>query len=179
MRIISGKYRGRKLNPTNLKFTRPTTDFAREGLFNMLNSRVDWPDLMVLDLYTGSGSMIFEFLSRGVKYGVAVDSNVESLKFISSIKSQWGADNMDVIKSDAIKYLHKCHEKFDIIFADPPYDEDDHLQIHHEVFNNNLVKENGYLILEHHKRKSFETLEYFSFQRSFGNVNFSFFSKTF
>lgn len=175
MRIISGLYKGRKLEPGRLKFTRPTTDFAREGLFNMLNSRLDWEGMDVLDLYSGTGAMAFEFLSRGVATAVAVDRHVESVKFIASVKEKWGVENLEIVKNDALRYLEKCSISYDLIFADPPYDSDDYEEILKFVFENGLLKEHGYLIMEHQKRKSFESHPRFDFHRAFGNVNFSIF----
>lgn len=176
MRIISGIYKGRKLLPTGLKFTRPTTDFAREGLFNMLNSRVNMEGMDVLDLYTGSGSVVFEFLSRGASSATAVDSSIDSVKFLTEIKKKWLVENLEVIKSDVLRFLEKCHVSFDIIFADPPYDSDDYATIIKLVFEKNMLKPGAYLILEHQKNHSFENEKYFEFHRAFGNVNFSIFS---
>ena len=162
--------------PSNLKFARPTTDFAREGLFNILNSRIEWEGMDILDLYSGSGALAFEFLSRGVSSAVAVDNNIESVKFLSETKKKWEVDNLEVIKSDALRYLEKCHSTFDLIFADPPYQSEDYFDILKLVFERNLLKEHGFLILEHEKRRSFEKEESFQFNRAFGNVNFSIFS---
>lgn len=142
----------------------------------MLNSRLDWHNMQVLDLYSGSGAIVFEFLSRGIDSAIAVDSNFESVKFISSIKQEWNIENLEVVKSDSIRYLQKCHLKFDLIFADPPYDDNDYESLHKEVFEKELLKENAFLILEHGRKMSLESLTGFQFQRSFGNVNFSFFT---
>ena len=178
MRIISGEFKGRKLFPTNLKFTRPTTDFAREGLFNMLYSRLDFEGMQILDLYSGSGAITFEFISRGVQSVVAVDKQVASVKFIASVKSKWEIENVETIKSDVLKYLEKCHLKFDLIFADPPYESEDHEELIKRIYENNMLKDDGYLVLEHEKRKNFESVSGFEFQRSFGNVNFSIFRQS-
>ncbi len=175
MRIISGDLRGRKLNPVNLKFTRPTTDYAREGLFNLLASRLDFEGLDVLDLYSGSGAISFEFISRGVESATAVDIQLASVKFISETKLKWEIDNLEVIKYDVIRYLSKCQHTFDIIFADPPYDSQDYKDIIEKVFTGKLLKEGGYLILEHEKNHDFSNVSEFEFQRSFGKVNFSLF----
>lgn len=177
MRIVSGKYKGRRLNPTSLKFARPTTDFAREGLFNVLNNRLNWEGITVLDLYAGSGAMSLEFLSRGVDSVISVDQNYESVKFISSVKTDWKIDNLEILKSDALRYLEKCHLSFDLIFADPPYDGSDHDKLLELVIGKELLKENGTFILEHPKDKKYETHPCFIFERSYGNVNFSFFQK--
>lgn len=178
MRIISGQFKGRKLFPANLKFTRPTTDFAREGLFNILHSRLDFEGLQILDLYSGSGAIAFEFISRGVQSVVAVDRQVDSVKYIASIKSKWEIENIETIKSDVLRYLRKCHMKFDLIFADPPYKSEDQMEIIKLVFENEMLNDEGYLVLEHEKRKNFESVSGFEFQRSFGNVNFSIFRQS-
>jgi len=178
VRIISGQFKGRKLFPANLKFTRPTTDFAREGLFNILHSRMDFDGMKILDLYSGSGAIAFEFISRGVQSAVVVDKQVESVKFIAGIKSKWEISNLEIIKSDTLKYLEKSSEKFDLIFADPPYQSEDHMKIINLVLEGQLLGDEGYLVLEHEKRKNFESEPGFEFQRSFGNVNFSIFRQS-
>ena len=162
----------------NLKFTRPTTDFAREGLFNILRSRLDFDEMDILDLYSGSGSIALEFISRGCKSAVAIDSQVQSVKYIAKTKDQWGIDNLEIIKTDVMRYLRKCHFQFDLIFADPPYDFENYTDIIDLVFEKELLNNNGYLIMEHDKRKKFDTLKRFEFQRSFGNVNFSIFRQS-
>jgi 16S rRNA (guanine(966)-N(2))-methyltransferase RsmD len=178
VRIISGQFKGRKLFPANLKFTRPTTDFAREGLFNILHSRLDFDGMQILDLYSGSGAIAFEFVSRGVQSVIAVDKQVESVKFIAGIKNKWEIENLETIKSDVLRYLSKCHTKFDLIFADPPYQSEDHMEIIKLAFENEMLNDEGYLVLEHEKRKNFESVSGFEFQRSFGNVNFSIFRQS-
>ena len=178
MRIISGQYRGRRLDPVKLEFTRPTTDFAREGLFNMLHSRIDFEGLEVLDLYTGSGAVAMEFISRGVEHAVVVDNNYQSVKFISEIKEKWSVQNIEVIKNEALKYLDRCSVAYDIIFADPPYGSDEYEELLKIVFDKGLLKEDGYLILEHDKKREFSSHGNFDFQRAFGNVNFSIFSNS-
>jgi 16S rRNA (guanine(966)-N(2))-methyltransferase RsmD len=175
VRIISGIYRGRRLNPLRLKDTRPTTDYAREGLFNILTSKLDFTDLRVLDLYSGTGAMAIEFLSRGSKSATAVDLGRESVKFVADIKQQWGIENLTVVKANAIRYLEKCPLSFDIIFADPPYNSEDGFSVLKAVQSGKLLAEDGILIIEHEKHKDFSTEPWFQNKRSFGKVNFSFF----
>jgi len=178
VRIISGQFKGRKLLPVNLKNTRPTTDFAREGLFNILRSRLDFDDMDILDLYSGTGAIALEFISRGCQSAVAVDNQVQSVKYIAKTKDLWGIENLEIIKSDVLKYLKKCHSKFDLIFADPPYESKDYSNIIDFVFEKELLKEDGFLVVEHDKRTKFESSVDFEFQRSFGNVNFSIFRQS-
>ena len=142
----------------------------------MLNSRLDWDDLEVLDLYSGSGAITFEFLSRGVKSVVALDNNNASVRFISDMKQQWDVDNLEVLKYDTLRYLENCRTAFDVVFADPPYHSEDYDLIHELVFSRDLLKENGYLIMEHRKDLNFEDKDGFLLHRAFGNVNFSIFS---
>lgn len=175
MRVISGKYKGRRFNPTGLKQTRPTTDFAREGLFNILNNQLDFDGLQVLDLFSGSGAVAVEFISRGVKRAISVEQEVMCVKFIHMLKGDFKIDNLEIVKSDALKFIKKTHLPFDIIFADPPYDYDDYEALINVVFERELLSKNGTLIIEHDKHKNFEGQQQFMSNRKFGNVQFSFF----
>lgn len=175
MRIISGIYRGRRLNPKRLKDTRPTTDFAREGLFNMLNSKLDFSNLTVLDLYSGSGAIAFEFLSRGSKSVTAVDLSRESVKFLAEIKNEWKIENLDIVKSNALKYIKRCPRTFNLIFADPPFQSEDAFSVFSAVQEGKLLSDDGILIIEHDKHKDFTDQPGFQNMRAFGKVNFSFF----
>ena len=178
MRIISGKYKGRRFNPSGLKHTRPTTDFAREGLFNILNNQLDFSGLHVLDLFAGSGAVAVEFVSRGVEKVVSVDRDTACLKYINSLKGDLDIDNLDILKSDILKLLKKTHQKFDIIFADPPYEFAEYDTLIEIIFERALMEERGMLIIEHDKHQNFESHQGFSSQRKFGNVHFSFFSNS-
>ena len=177
MRIVSGVFRGRKLSPSKLKFTRPTTDFAREGLFNVLNSRIELAGLDVLDLYSGSGAVALEFLSRGAASAVAVDNSVESVKFISEIKMKWKIGNLDVVKSDVGRYLEGCMFDFDLVFADPPFDSGHHAEVISLISGGSVLRKDGWLIMEHSRDSSLELLPGFEFQKSYGSINFSIFRK--
>lgn len=176
MRIISGKYKSRRFQlPT--KFTaRPTTDFARESLFNILNNRFEWENCDALDLFSGTGSIAIEFVSRGCKHVVSVESSVKNHAFIQKVKEILDAKELLTVKADVFSFIKSCNQKFDIIFADPPYDLKDLSKIPAKIFDHGLLKPNGVFILEHSKNNSFTDHPSFKEERKYGNVHFSFFS---
>lgn len=176
MRIISGIHRGRKLNPPNNLPIRPTTDFAKEGLFNVLNNLVDFESIQVLDLFAGTGSISFEFISRGAEKVVSVDNNVGCIKFIEQTTKLFKIDNLSIIQKDAFKYIEQTNLKFDVIFADAPYDMSNIIDIHKIIFERNLLNENGWLILEHSSDRILVSEAYFNQLRKYGKVHFSFFN---
>lgn len=178
MRIISGKYRGRSIfAPTNLP-VRPTTDFAKEGLFNILNNLISIQDSSFLDLFSGTGNISYELGSRDAKRVISVDRNYYCNSFQKKTIGEMQLQQVIALKYDVFKYLKKCTEQFDVIFADPPYDMKNIDEIHHLVMSNNLLPDTGYLIIEHGKQTDLSNLEWFLSSRKFGNVNFSIFSKT-
>lgn len=176
MRIISGTLKSRRFSvPPNFP-SRPTTNYAKEGLFNVLQHSIEFEALNVLDLCAGTGNLSFEFISRGAKTVVAVDENPVCTKFLASNALQLGISNQfDVRRSDCLKFISNCQTQFDLIIADPPYGAIFHEQIIQLVYEKNLLKSNGLLIIEHGKQSNFSTLDNFQFCRIFGNVNFSFF----
>lgn len=177
MRIISGKYKGKIIRAPKKIPARPTTDFAKEGLFNILRNQFDFSQTHLLDLFAGTGNMTYEFISRGVTTVVCVDSNYNSIKFISStIDLLDNSVQKTCIKNDAFKFLAKCYKKFDIIFADPPYDMDEFEKIPELVFASDLLNEDGWLIVEHSKHTILNEQPNFVETRKYGNVNFSIFS---
>ncbi|MRT15946.1 methyltransferase domain-containing protein [Vitellibacter sp. q18] len=176
MRIISGTHKGRKLiAPKNLP-VRPTTDFAKEALFNILRVRYYFDEMNVLDLFSGTGNISFEFASRGVPNITSVDSHHGCVQYINKISDEFEFP-ITTIKSDVLKYLEKASAKFDIIFADPPYDFDISQlnQILSLVFENQLLKEEGLLILEHSKLIDLSGEQHFNEARKYGGNVFSFF----
>jgi len=178
LRIIRGIYKSRRYKvPKNFP-SRPTTDFAKEGLFNILEHQYSTADLTVLDLCAGTGNISIEFLSRSAEKVIAIDINYNCVRHIKTMAEHFGCSELvTVIKSDILKFLKKTDEKYDIIFADPPYNYQFHSAIVTEVFNRNLLKEGALLIVEHAKETSLEDITHFKFMRIYGNVHFSFFEK--
>ncbi|MCK9220572.1 MAG: 16S rRNA (guanine(966)-N(2))-methyltransferase RsmD [Bacteroidales bacterium] len=178
MRIISGKYRGRKLQPPVSLPVRPTTDFAKEGLFNILANFIDFESIRVLDLFAGTGSIAFEFLSRGAQDVMAVDANHHCVEFIKKCATEFGATNLKALRSNAFVFLKHPWSAYDIIFADPPYDLEGIESIPDLVMEQDVLTEKGLLILEHSARYKFEKHPDFSQTRAYGNVHFTFFTKS-
>lgn len=179
MRIISGSLRGEKIKaPTNLA-VRPTTDFAKEGLFNILNNHYYFDEISVLDLFFGIGSITLEFASRGSANIVSVDQNPGSYKFLSETAEQLGFDGkITVQREDVYKFLtNNRFGRFDVVFADPPFDFEQELyeKLITLVKENDWLEEEGSLILEHPREINLEDNEYFIETRKYGHVHFSFF----
>ncbi len=179
MRIISGQYRGKKITAPKKLPVRPTTDMAKEALFNILNNQYHFNGLKVLDLFAGSGNISYEFASRGAGPITSVDENFECIKFIKKTAEELEAD-ITPIKSDVFKYLERASVKSDIVFADPPYDFDDiqFKKIVDLVFEKEILTEGGMLIVEHSKHTKLANLPNFKEGRKYGNSVFSFFSLT-
>lgn len=175
MRIISGKYKGRRLTPPAKLNARPTTDMAREALFNVLKHEVDFTDADVLDLFAGTGAISLEFISRGVKSATAIDVEYGSKKFIDTVKKDWQIDNIRAVKADVFKVMKKINQSFDIVFADPPYDNPQYPDLPDMIFESGWVKKGGLLILEHGNEHNFEANSRFKSHRNYGDINFSFF----
>ncbi len=177
MRIVSGTHKGRRIVAPKKLPVRPTTDFAKEALFNILNNQYRFSNLKVIDLFSGTGNITYEFASRGAAEIIAVDSHFECVKFINKISEELSLP-VRTVKSDVFKYLQATGETADIIFADPPYNlEVESLENLVEMtFSRNLLKEEGCLILEHSKKIDLSTLPHFSENRKYGNSVFSFFT---
>lgn len=176
MRIIRGRFKTRRYGiPKNFP-SRPTTDFAKEGLFNILENRHYLEDLKILDLCSGSGNIAMEFLSREAGSVVAVDKNYNCVKHIRKMAFEFNCENeIQIIQSEILKYLENCTQKFDLVFADPPYAFSEYDKIIDKVFEKELLLENGELIIEHGKENNFENRTQFDFSRKYGNVHFTFF----
>ena len=175
MRIISGKYGRRRFDvPTNIT-ARPTTDMARENLFNVLMGLIDLEGKTVLDLFAGTGAMSFEFLSRGAAHVTAVEKARVQTDFIRRVQQQLGDDNLTLVRGDVFKFVTSCRQSFDVIFADPPYDLPRFAQVPELVLNSSLVHDGTLFIMEHPREHDFSTLPHFSQQRVYGKVNFSLF----
>ncbi|MDO9187319.1 MAG: 16S rRNA (guanine(966)-N(2))-methyltransferase RsmD [Bacteroidia bacterium] len=177
MRIISGTHKGRRINPPKNITARPTTDFAKEGLFNILNNDIDFEGLKVLDIFCGTGNITFEFASRGATDITSVDDNFQCCDFVKKTISDFKMPQVKVIKSDAFSFLKKTANTFQLIFVDPPYEmELEKFELIPElVFSKNLLQPDGFLIIEHGAKTDFTKHEHFGEHRKYGNVNFSFF----
>lgn len=176
MRIISGKYKGKRLTAPKKLPVRPTTDMAKEALFNILNNRFYFDELKVLDLFSGTGNISYEFASRGVENITAVDGFQGCVRYISKTAQELGF-SINTIKSDVFKYLQGKQDKFDLIFADPPYgfETEQFLEIANLVFEKELLLEDGVLIIEHSEHTDLSNHPKFSEQRKYGGSIFSFF----
>lgn len=176
MRIISGQHKGRRITAPKKLPVRPTTDMAKEGLFNILNNNYHFTNLQVLELFAGSGNISYEFASRGAVSVTSIDENFDCIKFIKKTSEELDLD-ITTIKSDVFKYLERAPIKADIIFADPPYDFDvaQFQKIADLVFQKDLLNENGVLIIEHSKHTKMDKVEHFDVARRYGNSVFSFF----
>ncbi|NRA11226.1 MAG: RsmD family RNA methyltransferase [Crocinitomicaceae bacterium] len=176
MRIIRGKFKTRYFRIPKSFPSRPTTDFAKEGLFNIIEHNYSLENLRILDLCAGSGNISFEFLSREAGTVIAVDKNFNCYKHMKMMSHKYEcADDLTVIKSDLVKFLKRTEEKFDLIFADPPYTYEAHEEIADLVFERELLTDDGILIIEHGKRTSLKNITHFDFERMYGGVHFSFF----
>ena len=176
MRIIAGNLRGRRLNPPQNLPVRPTTDMARESLFNILNNYVDYEDCSVMDLFAGTGAVSLEFASRGAKEVTSIDINAQCTDFIKRSAAQFGVGNIHVVRADVFDMLKRANRRFDIIFADPPYAAEGLASLPDLVFSGNLLTDDGVFILEHPREYSFEEHPHFWQHRNYGKVNFTFFA---
>ena len=175
MRIIGGKYKGKNIfAPKNLP-VRPTTDFAKESLFNILANRIDFDDLKLLELFAGTGNIGYEFSSRGCTDVTSVDVDFNCIRFIKKQNKELGFPNR-VIRCEAFRFLKQQKESYDFVFADPPYQMEGIDGLPNLVFDNNLLKPNGFLVVEHEKHLDFSEHPCFQETRKYGKVHFSFFT---
>ena len=176
MRIIAGKYKGKKIFAPKTLPVRPTTDFAKEGLFNILKNQINFEQIKILDLFAGTGNISFEFSSRGCKNVTSIDLNFNCVKFMKSMNKELLFQN-NIIRIDAFRYLKKCKESFNLIFADPPYNMENINLIPQLIFERNLLFKKGFLVLEHDNKIDFKNHKNFKEKRMYGKVNFSLFVK--
>lgn len=176
MRIIGGKLKGKVILPPAGYKARPTTDFAKEGLFNILDNEYEFADLKVLDLFGGTGSIAFEFASRGASRVYCVEMARENASFIKLEAARLGLDNVTMVRDNVFDFLTVCREKFDIIFADPPYALEGIETLPDKIFALGLLYPECYFILEHGSEHSFREHPRFVKERSYGRVHFSFFA---
>lgn len=175
MRIIGGKFGGRTLNPPASLPVRPTTDYAKSGLFNILNNQIDFETLRVLDLFSGAGGISLEFASRGALSVTAIDVNFNCVKFLNETAAKLGIKELKCVRSDVFKFLKQNTSKYDLIFADPPFEQKETDQLPDLIFERNLLNPGGVLIVEHQSKRELQSKIPVSVIRKYGNVGFSFY----
>ncbi len=175
MRIVSGKYKRRIITPPKNLPVRPTTDMAKESLFNILNNYIDFSGQNVLDLFSGTGNISYEFISRGAALVTSVDKDFGCVKFIKETAAKLSMDNLKPVRQDVFRFLNNTKSKYDIIFADPPYKLESIGELADTIIERGLLKESGWLIIEHPKEIDFSNNKYFHEHRNYGSVNFSLF----
>lgn len=176
MRIISGKYKGRRISPPKGLPVRPTTDMSKEALFNVINNHFSFEGLKILDLFAGTGNISYEFASRGSTPITSVDADFGCVKFIKQVAAEYDF-NIAATKSDVFKFLERNNATFDIIFADPPYalDQKTFEKIVLLIFEKNTLNDDGMMVIEHSKYTKLDHMDNFSFKKSYGGSIFSFF----
>ena len=175
MRIITGIYKGRHFDIPRTFKARPTTDFAKENIFNVLMQYVDFEDAQALDLFSGTGSISLELVSRGCRQVVSVELDRDHHRFIQECLKKLNTDKCVPIRGDVFRFLKSCKQQYDFIFADPPYALKELPQIPDLIFEKQLLKEDGLFVLEHGKDYDFSQHKNFLEHRSYGSVNFSLF----
>ena len=176
MRIIGGALKGKEIKPPYGYSARPTTDFAKEGLFNVLDNEYEFADLKVLDLFGGTGAIAFEFASRGAGRVYCVEMARENASFIKKEAARLGLQNVTMVRANVFDFLPLCHEKFDIVFADPPYALEGLDTLPDKVFAADIIHPECYFILEHPGTYSFKDHPHFVKEKTYGKVHFTFFS---
>ena len=176
MRIIGGEHGGRKFNPpSKMPYTRPTTDVAKEGLFNILQNNLDFEELKTLDLFGGTGSISYELASRGVTDLTIVEKDVAMSEFIKKTAHELKIEYLKVVKMDVFKFIDNCADKFDLIFAGPPYALTTIDDLPRLIFEKQLLNKGGWFILEHTPRNDYKNFEYYKTERNYGTTVFSIF----
>lgn len=176
MRIISGSLGGRRISPpANMPYTRPTTDIAKEGLFNILQNQLDLEELKTLDLFGGTGSISYELASRGAKDLTIVEKDAQMFAFIKKTAALLRLENFKLVKSDVFRFVEQCTDKFDFIFAGPPYALATIDELPKLIFEKQLLNEEGWFVLEHTPRNNYENFPHFRFSRNYGTTVFSVF----
>lgn len=176
MRIISGEYGGRRINPpSKMPHTRPTTDVAKEGLFNVLQHKIDIEGMKTLDLFGGTGSISYELASRGAGDLTLVEKDSTMYEFIRKTIRELRIENITTVKMDVFKFLEQCSEKFDFIFAGPPYALLNIDELPRQIFEKDLLNKDGWFVLEHTPRNDYKTFPYYKTERNYGTTIFSIF----
>lgn len=177
MRIISGIFKGRRFTPPAKNWpTRPTTDFAKEGLFNILNNRIDFEETKMLDLFGGTGNHCYEFISRGCMDATYVDKHGPAVSFVEKLRKELDIeDRLRIVRSDVFKYMSQCNEKYDFIFAGPPYPLPNLDEIPDILFSHDLLAEDGLFVLEHNPKHDFKEHPRYVEERNYSKTIFAFF----
>jgi len=179
MRIIGGEHGGRKFNPpSKMPYTRPTTDVAKEGLFNIFQHQLDLSSLKTLDLFGGTGSISYELASRGVEDLAIVEKDTAMYEFIKKTAAELRLENFKVIRMDVFRFIQQCTEKFDLIFAGPPYALTNIDDLPRLIFEKQLLQKNGWFVLEHTPRNDYKKFPFYSAERNYGTTVFSIFVET-
>lgn len=175
MRIISGKFRSKRIiAPGNLP-VRPTTDFAKTALFNLLTQQFELSQVVFLDLFCGTGNISFEMISRGCTQIFAVDTNSNCLHFVKKVSVEQLKSDIHTTRYEAIRFVNSCTVQFDIIFADPPYEYENRTLLVNTIFQKKVLRKDGIFVLEHPKGEKYDSFKEFKECRSYGAVQFSFF----
>jgi len=176
MRIISGIHGGRKINPpAKMPHTRPTTDIAKEGLFNILQNNLDIDTLKVLDLFGGTGCISYELASRGAPEITIVEKDDKMYDFIKKTATELGFENFNVVRSDVFRFMDTTNQQYDLIFAGPPYALTTIDELPKKVFEKGLLKPGGWFVLEHTPRNDYKKSEHYKTERNYGSTIFSIF----
>ncbi len=176
MRIISGTHGGRRINPpANMPYTRPTTDIAKEGLFNIIQNNLEIETLATLDLFGGTGCISYELASRGAAALTIVEKDTSMYEFIKKTTQQLDFENIKIIKSDVFKFIENCNEQFDFIFAGPPYALTAIDDLPKLIFQKKLLKDKGWFVLEHTPRNEYKKFPHYKTERNYGTTIFSIF----
>jgi len=176
MRIIGGEHGGRRFTPpTHMPHTRPTTDIAKEGLFNMLQHRLDFSSIKTLDLFGGTGSISYELASRGVQQLTIVEKDSAMHRFIGQTVATLKLEGCNVVRSDVFKFIEQCNDLFDFIFAGPPYSLTTIDELPRQIFQRKLLAPGGLFVLEHTPRNDYRQFPFYQSQRNYGTTVFSFF----
>lgn len=175
MRIVSGKYKRRIIQPPKNLPVRPTTDMAKESLFNILGNLIDFHGMKVLDLFAGTGNISYEFVSRGCSSVTAIEKDFGCVKFIKQTSEKLQMPELRVIKQDVFRFIDSSKSKYNVIFADPPYSLEKIAGLPDMIFNNSMLADEGWFILEHPREHDFSEHNYFHDHRKYGSVNFTIF----
>jgi len=179
MRIIGGEHGGRRFNPpAKMPHTRPTTDVAKEGLFNIIQNNLDFEDLNTLDLFGGTGSISYELASRGVTDLTVVEKDPSMYEFIKKTSAALQLENFTIVKMDVFRFIQQCQDQFNFIFAGPPYALTTIDDLPKQIFEKKLLKNKGWFVLEHTPRNDYKKFPFFSTERNYGTTVFSIFIET-